>query len=77
MPPGSAIWAAQTEIPYGYTPTDLFLSDLFYAMTGQEHPENPRKGAIEAAESSRVKDTAAKLLAQQARMSAQSGSREV
>jgi hypothetical protein len=72
LPPGSAIWAQQTGIAYGYTPTDLFVADLFHAFTGEEHPERPRSGS-RAPSSSRAKEAAARLLAQRERMSAMAG----
>lgn len=75
LPPGSAVWAAQTGIAYGYTPTDLFLSDLFYAFTGEEHPEKPRGGSP-SEPSDRARDAAARLLAQRERLQALNPSRE-
>jgi hypothetical protein len=67
LPPGSAVWSIQSGVTYGYTPTDLFLSDLFYALTGEEHPEKPRSGP-RSTKASKAKDAAARLLAQRERL---------
>ncbi len=38
---GSAVWAVQAGVPYGWTLTDLLLTDLFHALTGEPHPDRP------------------------------------
>lgn len=49
LPVGSATWAAQANVPYGWTLTDVLLTDLFHAFTGQEHPLRPNGTAQTAA----------------------------
>ncbi len=42
MPAGSAVWAAENDLPYGWTLTDLLLTDLFHATAGTPHPARPK-----------------------------------
>jgi len=41
LPIGSSTWAAQIGIPYGWTLTDLLLTDVYHALTGEPHPARP------------------------------------
>lgn len=38
LPPGSAVWAKEHGIPFGWSLTDVLLSDLFAAFSGEPHP---------------------------------------
>jgi hypothetical protein len=39
LPPGSAVWAHEHGLPFGWSLTDVFLTDLFAAFTGEAHPQ--------------------------------------
>jgi hypothetical protein len=41
LPPGSAIWALENDIPTGYTLQDFLLMDVFQVLTGEPHPARP------------------------------------
>lgn len=45
LPSGSAVWCAENGVPYGTTQTDVLLMDVFAALTGEQHPANPRANA--------------------------------
>ena len=38
LPPGSAIWAIEHGLPFGWTLTDVLISDLFAVTAGEIHP---------------------------------------
>lgn len=42
LPPGSAVWSTETDLDYGWTLTDILLTDLFHALTGETHPARPK-----------------------------------
>lgn len=44
LPAGGAVWAAQNGVPYGWTLTDILVTDLFHALTGEAHPARPSGG---------------------------------
>ena len=66
LPAGSATWAVQNDIPYGWSLNDLLIADLFQAFTGEVHPARPT--GKEKAESERAKQLAERLLAQRDRL---------
>lgn len=66
LPADSATWAVRNDIPHGWTLTDLLVTDLFQAFTGEVHPARPT--GKEQAESERAKQLAAQLLAQRERL---------
>jgi hypothetical protein len=70
LPPGSATWAAQGGLPYGWSLTDLLLADLFHATTGEKHPARP--SGNEKATKERAEKVAAALLAQRKRLGQES-----
>lgn len=39
LPPGSAVWAHEHGLPFGWSLTDVFLTDLYAAFSGQPHPQ--------------------------------------
>lgn len=42
LPSGGAVWAVSNGVPYGWTLTDILITDLFHAWTGEEHPARPK-----------------------------------
>lgn len=65
LPPGASTWARRSRIDDGWDLHALLLTDLFRALTGQDHPARPKpKG------SSRHERLSARLKAQQRRMAA-------
>lgn len=42
LPPGSAVWATESDLDYGWTLTDILLSDVFHALAGEAHPARPK-----------------------------------
>lgn len=65
LPPGSAVWAAENGIPYGWSLTDVLLTDVFAALTGEQHPARP---SAPKASPDAVSDRVARLLAQRERL---------
>lgn len=63
LPPGSAVWTVETDLDYGWTLTDILLTDLFHAFTGEEHPARPKPKAAKKDATSMLE----KLKAQRAR----------
>ena len=47
LPPNSRIFALQSDLPYGWTLTDILLTDLFHATAGSPHPARPDPGATD------------------------------
>ena len=39
LPAGSAVWSIEHGLPYGWSLTDVLISDLFQVITGEEHPQ--------------------------------------
>ncbi len=35
---GSAIWAVQAGVPYGWSLTDVLIADVYHALVGEPHP---------------------------------------
>lgn len=66
LPVGSATWAAQSRVPYGWSLTDILLADVFHALTGEAHPLHPSNGAD--AKAARHADTLDRLKAQRERL---------
>ena len=66
LPPGSATWAAQNDITFGWSLTDFLITDLFHATSGEPHPARPT--GKEKAEANRAKELAERLLAQRERL---------
>lgn len=42
LPPGSAVWAADHGLPFGWGLTDLLLTDVYHAVSGSPHPARPK-----------------------------------
>ncbi len=72
LPPGSAVWAIENDLPYGWTLTDVLLTDLFHAFTGQPHPARPKPSKKGLA--SRAGDLRERLREQAARLANRSPS---
>lgn len=66
LPPGSAVWSAETDLDYGWTLTDILLTDLFHALTGETHPARPK--AKKSKSSPSTKDMRDALIAQRKRL---------
>jgi hypothetical protein len=71
LPDGGHVWAAQTGEQPGWSVEALLLADVFWALTGEQHPS--RKKSVDARTSSgtRVKDLRARLAEQQTRLTEQ------
>lgn len=41
LPPGSAVWAEQAGIEFGWSLTDFLLADLFQVWANTPHPARP------------------------------------
>lgn len=65
LPVGSATWAAQADVPYGWSLTDLLLTDLFFVLSGEQHPSRPGAGKSDDGKA----DLFARLRAQRERLS--------
>jgi hypothetical protein len=63
LPPGSAVWAKENGLPYGWTLDAVLVSDLYHAFTGSAHPMR-----AEISEKARARDALARLRAQRARL---------
>lgn len=68
LPPGSAVWCQQAGVPYGWTLTDLLITDLFQAFTGEPHPMRP--GITAGGNTKNADEIASALVAQRERMAA-------
>jgi hypothetical protein len=68
LPVGSAVWAAQAKVPYGWSLKEILLADLFHALTGDAHPLHP-SGGVEAQATKRA-ESIERLQAQQVRLAA-------
>jgi hypothetical protein len=68
LPVGSATWAAQADVPYGWSLTDLLLADVFHAITGEPHPLHPSSGT--GAKAAKTADALERLKAQRERLAA-------
>lgn len=68
LPTGSAVWAAERDLPLGTTPTDVILADIYHALTGELHPIRPTRDAEDNAARTRHESHAEKLLAQRERL---------
>lgn len=68
LPVGSATWAAQVDVPYGWSLTDLLLADIFHAIHGEAHPLHPSSGV--EAKAAKNADAIARLQAQRERLAA-------
>lgn len=72
LPPGSAVWAAESGLPPGMTPTDYLLADVFHALAGEPHPLRQTRAAepgdAPRPARSQHEELAAKLRAQRARL---------
>lgn len=63
LPPGSAVWAVEHGLPFGWSLTDVLLSDLFAAMSGNVHPAR-----AEIDEKARHKSALSRLARQRERL---------
>jgi hypothetical protein len=68
LPVGSAVWAAQAGVPYGWSLQEILIADVFHALTGEAHPLHP-SGGVEA-KAAKQADTIDRLMAQQERLAA-------
>jgi hypothetical protein len=66
LPPGSAIWAVQSDVTFGWSLTDLLITDLWHATTGEPHPHRPT--GKEKSRANRANELAERLLAQRERL---------
>lgn len=66
LPAGSAVWCIESGLPFGFTVTDLLLTDLYAALTGESHPARPKPSS-----SSPPDDVVARLKAQRERLQSQ------
>lgn len=63
LPPGSAVWAAEHDLPYGWSLSDVLLTDVFHALTGNAHPAR-----AEITSAARARSAVSRLRAQAARL---------
>lgn len=66
LPPGSAVWAKEHGLPFGWSLTDVLISDLYAAWAGEPHPA--RTAAESDTRASSAKSKVAALKAQRARL---------
>lgn len=66
LPVGSAVWCVEHGMPFGWTLTDVLISDIYAALVGNPHPAR-----AEVVESARVRDAVARLKAQRERLNSQ------
>ncbi len=66
LPAGSAVWAIENGLPYGWDLDSVLLTDLFHAFTGQQHPARPKPSKKGLAD--RASDLRARLREQAARL---------
>jgi hypothetical protein len=68
LPPGSAVWAAESRLAIGATPADFVLADVYHALSGEAHPLRPAPSVDEEAAKSKHESTAARLRAMRERV---------
>ena len=60
------MWAVENSLPYGWSLTDVLLTDLFHAFTGEKHPARPKSS--DGGATSKAASLRARLKAQRARL---------
>lgn len=73
LPSGSAVWCAENGVPYGTTQTDVLLMDVFQALTGEQHPANPRANGSASSDDGGTRSLVERLREQRERIDAKEG----
>lgn len=71
LPVGSATWAIQADVPYGWSLTDILIADLFHAFAGEPHPLHPGAGKKATATKTKQSDMLDRLREQRDRVAAE------
>jgi len=67
LPDGGHVWAAQTGEQQGWSVEALLLADVFWALTGEQHPSRQKSVDARTSSGTNVKDVRARLTEQRIR----------
>jgi len=73
LPDGGHVWSAQTGEQPGWSVEALLLADVFWALTGEQHPSRQKSVDARTSSGTSVKAVHARLTEQRTRLRTREG----